>query len=119
MELVSRINEESCADFGEPLTEKAIQFMVEHFGFPNTDHLSDEECEELIYKCEHRWLDEEMKREIGVDADNPNNYDEFGRMKVKPATEYGLMIAGMGVYIANQFHDGTRKWKSQKVKLNK
>ena len=116
MELVSTRGERAWIDFSDPPTEKETQFMMEHFGFPNTDHLSDDECEELIYQSELKWLSEEMKREIGVDANDPNNYDEYGHLKVKPATEYGLMIAGMGLYIANQFHAGTRKWKSQKAK---
>ena len=112
MEYMSTMNEQAWINFGDPLNEeKAVQFMMEHFGFANTDHLSDDECEELMYKCELIWLSEEYNRSSDLDFDDPNSYDEYGRLKARPATEYGMMIGGMSAYICGQFHEGGSRYR--------
>jgi len=117
MELESTANKQDWIDFGDPPNEKAVQFMMEHFGFPNTDHLSDEECEELASELHEIEAYEHYLADRDVDRNDPKNYDEYGSLMRRPLSEYALMIAGMIVYIGNQFHAGKRKWQSQEIKL--
>jgi hypothetical protein len=114
MKLESRLNKKDWIDFGDPLRDKEIQFMMEHFGFPNTDHLSDEECKDLVMKLEGIEAWEHAKSTHGVDKDDSQNYDEMGDLKRRPLSEYALMIGGMILYIGHQFHEGGRRYKPRR-----
>ena len=111
MKLESVIGRKVHTDFGNPLNEEAIQFMMEHFGFPNTDHMSDEECREFGFDLHRIEAYEHIETTEGIDENDPNNYDEGGLLMIKPLSEYGLMIAGMIVYIFDQYKEGGSRYK--------
>jgi hypothetical protein len=78
-------------DFGDLPNESAMK----HYGFANTDHLSDDECKDLFYDLEHILSYEQSKKKEG-----------------QPLSEYGQMIEGMAIYIGNQlFTKGGCRYK--------
>jgi len=102
MDIDAIINDVGWFDFGNPPNEKAVKFMMEHFGFPNTDHLSDKECHDLICDLEPVEAWEQIQR----------TEDENGNPKEKePLSEYGAMIGGMSQYLYRQFHEGGSRYK--------
>lgn len=108
MELESRINKQDWIDFGDPPNEKAVQFMMEHYGFPNIDHLSDEGYDKLFFELSRIEVCEHYDSQSGIDESNPDNYDEWGELKRRPLSEYALMVGGMLVYMANH-NNGARR----------
>ena len=101
------VDENEWTDFSNPLNEKAIQFMMEHFGFPNIDHLSDDECMDLVSELSVIEGEGHHEAEKGIDREK---HEPWVR---RPLSEYTLMIAGMIVYIGEQFHKGGKRYNPE------
>jgi hypothetical protein len=99
-------------DFND-IPEEAEQFMLKHFGFPNMDALSDEECKELSMRLHHIEGIEHGKRLDDIDENDPQYWDEVGLLLGKPLSKYGMMIGGMIVYIGRQFQEGGKRYKPE------
>jgi len=102
MELVSTWNEQTWMNFNDPPSEEESQFMMKYFGFSNADNLTDEECKEIIHKCEKRWFYDMQLRYEDIDENDPNNYDEYGSLKAKPMPKHAIMMTSVGCYVFDQ-----------------
>ena len=98
--------EKKWIDFGNPVSDKAKQFMIEHFGFEDISHLSDDECKSLASDLHQIEAHENANVRLeGIDVNDPKYYDEDGELIGKPLSEYALMISGMIVYIGERINN--------------
>jgi hypothetical protein len=107
-EYQASIYEQKWIDFGNPLSDKAKQFMMENLGFPDINHLTIEECKEL--SCDLHQIEAHESTNVrveGIDINDPKYYDEDGELMGKPLSEYALMISGMIVYLGKRIYPET------------